>query len=99
MNKKLIFQLSLFGLFMAFATVYFIPSNIEPLCWLVVFIICAYLIAKNCTEKYFLNGFCVSLANAVWITTVHVILFDKYITNHPQEAAMMANMPMPNSQG
>jgi len=58
MNKKLIFRLSIFGLAMAFATVYFIPSNIEPLCWLAIFILCAYLIAKNCTE----NTFCMVCA-------------------------------------
>ena len=97
MNKKLIFQLSIFGLAMAIASVYFIPSNIEPLFWLVIFIICAYLIAKNCSSKYFLHGLFVSLLNAVWITTAHIILFDTYIANHPQEAAMMSKMPMPDS--
>jgi hypothetical protein len=97
MNRKLIFQLSLFGLAMAFATVYFIPSNIEPFCWVAIFIVCAYLIAKNCTEKYFLNGLCVSLVNAVWITAVHILLFDTYIASHPDEAAMMTKMPMPDS--
>ena len=97
MNKKLILQLSLFGLAMAIATVYFIPSNIEPLCWLAIFIICAYFIAKQCTEKYFLTGLCVSLVNAVWITAAHILLFDAYIANHAEEAAMMTQMPMPNS--
>lgn len=97
MNKKLIFQLSLFGLAMAFATVYFIPSNIEPFCWLVIFIVCAYFIAKNCTSKYFLHGLYVSLLNAVWITAVHILLFNTYISNHPKEAGMMTKMPMPDS--
>ena len=97
MNKKLIFQLSLFGLAMAIATVYVIPSNIEPLFWLVIFIICAYFIAKKCSSKYFLHGLFVSLLNAVWITAAHIILFDTYIANHPQEAAMMTKMPMPDS--
>jgi hypothetical protein len=97
MNGKLIFQLSLFGLAMGIATVYFIPSDIEPLCWLVIFIVCAYLIAKNCTEKYFLTGLCVSLLNSVWITAAHIILFNTYLANHPQEAEMMAKMPMPDS--
>ena len=89
MNSKLIFKLSLFGLFMAIATVYFIPSNIEPVCWLVIFIICAYFIAKQCAGKYFLNGFSVSLVNCVWITGAHILLYHTYIANHPQEAAML----------
>ena len=33
---KLIFRLSLFGLAMAIATVFAIPSNIEPAFWLVI---------------------------------------------------------------
>jgi len=94
MNAKLIFQLSLFGLAMGIATVYYIPSNIEPFCWLAIFILCAYLIAKNCSEKYFLNGLCVSLVNSVWITAAHIILFDKYIANHAKEAEMMTQMPV-----
>jgi hypothetical protein len=39
----------------------------------------------------------VSLANSVWITAAHVVLFDSYIANHPQEAAMMTSMPLPDS--
>jgi hypothetical protein len=97
MNKKLIFQLSLFGLAMAIATVFWIPSNIEPIFWFVIFISCAYLIAKNCSGSYFLHGFLVSLLNCVWITSAHIILFDAYIANHSQEAEMMKQMPMPDS--
>ena len=94
MNTKLIFQLSLFGLAMAIATVYWIPSNVESFCWLVIFIICAYIIAKQCTGKYFLHGFYVSLANCVWVTSVHAILFNDYIARHQEEFIMMCSMPV-----
>lgn len=94
MNWKLIFQLSLFGLAMGIATVYFIPSKAEPLCWLFIFILCAYFIAKHCPEKYFLNGLCVSLLNSVWIMAAHVLLYDTYIQNHAEEAEMMSQMPL-----
>jgi hypothetical protein len=95
MNWKLIFQLSLFGLAMAIATVYWIPSNLEPFFWLFIFIICAYLIARNCTGKFFLHGLLVSICNSVWITAFHVLLFKTYIDGHPKEAEMMSTMPMP----
>ena len=95
MNWKLIFQLSLFGLAMAFGTVFFISSGIEPICWLIIFVICAYLIAKNCSSRYFLHGFLVSLVNSVWITAAHILLFKTYILNHPREAEMISKMPMP----
>jgi len=94
MNIKLILGLSLFGLFMAIATVYFIPSTVEPICWLVIALTCAYFIAKNAPGKYFLHGFCVSLVNCVWITSVHIILFTTYIATHVQELEMSNKFPI-----
>lgn len=96
MNIKLILQLSLFGLAMAIATVFWIPSNVEPIYWLIILFLCAYFIAKNCTEKYFLHGFLVSLVNCIWITSAHIIFYHSYIANHAQEASMMSSMPMPD---
>ena len=96
MNPKLIIQLSLFGLAMGIATVFVIPSNIEPLFWLVIFAICAYIIARRCPGRYFLHGLLVSMVNSVWITASHILLFDRYIANHPAEATMMQSMPLPD---
>ncbi len=97
MNWKLIVQLSLFGLAMSVATVYLIPSKIEPAFWLPIFVISAYLIARQCASKLFLHGLLLGLANSVWITAAHVLLFDTYIARHAQEAAMMQSMPVPVS--
>lgn len=97
MNRKLILQLSVFGLTMAFGTIYVIPSTIEPLFWLAVFVICAVLIAKRAPGRFFLHGFVLSLVNCVWITGAHILLFDTYIARHAQEAAMLAKTPMPDS--
>ncbi|WP_143305086.1 hypothetical protein [Chitinophaga vietnamensis] len=97
MNWSLIFKLSLFGLAMALGTVYFIPSNVEPFCWIVIFVICAYFIAKNCTSKFFLHGFMVSIFNCVWITGAHILLSGTYLAGHPKEAEMMTHMPAPDS--
>ena len=94
MNWKLIFQLSLFGLAMAIATVFVIPSMIEPAFWLVIFLICAYLIAKRSPGMHFVHGLLVGLANSVWITSAHILFFDAYVARHAQEAAMMQNSPL-----
>jgi hypothetical protein len=96
MNWKLIFQLSLFGLAMALATISLIPQNIEPFFWLIVFLVCAYIIAKRCSGKYFLHGFLLSLVNCVWITGFHIIFSTTYLQNHPNMAQMSANMPLSN---
>ena len=97
MNWRLIAQLSLFGMAMGIATVFWIPSTIEPLFWLAIFLICAYVIATRAPGRYFLHGLLASVVNSLWITGAHILLFDRYIANHPQEAAMMASMPLPRS--
>ena len=93
MNWKLIFQLSVFGLIMAFATVSLIPNKLEPAFWLVIFLFCAYVIAKVCTGNYFLQGLFVSLVNCVWITSVHIFFYKSYIANHKEMADSLAKIP------
>jgi hypothetical protein len=95
MNWKLIFALSLFGLAMAIATVFVIPSNIEPIFWLVIFIICAVIIARQVPSRHFLHGLIVGIVNSVWVTGAHILFFNAYIANHAKEAAMMQNSPLP----
>jgi uncharacterized membrane protein len=94
MNWKLIFQLSSFGLIMAFATVSLIPEHIEPFFWLGIFVICAYIIAKNSGGKYFLHGFLVSLVNCIWITGVHVAFYKSYVAHHPDMLKMAEEHPI-----
>jgi hypothetical protein len=95
MNWRLISLLSLFGLVMAFATVFVISSKVEPFCWLAIFIFCAYMIARNAPGRFFLHGFMVSLVNCVWITAAHVTFFHTYWTNHPDMANMSSGMAHP----
>ena len=95
MNWKLILQLSLFGLVMGVATVFVISSAVEPFCWLVVFLISAYAIARGAPGRPFLHGVAVGLANSVWVTGSHILLVNQYLARHPREAAMMSTMPMP----
>jgi hypothetical protein len=92
LNYKLILRLSLFGLAMAFATVFWIPGNIEMIFWLFIFIICAITVAKRATEKYFWHGFVISIFNCVWITSAHIIFYDTYISHHAEEQEMMQQM-------
>jgi hypothetical protein len=92
----LVLKLSSFGLFMGVATVFVIPSKIEPVFWLAIFATCAVIIARR-VERAFLHGFLTSLANCVWITGAHVLLFQSYLARHSDEAAMMKSMPLPDS--
>lgn len=97
MNWKLIVQLSMFGLAMGLATVFFIPSSVEWVCWLVILVTCAYVIARNCRDKRFLHGLSLGVANSVWMTAAHILFFSRYLAGHPQEAEMLNSMPLPDS--
>lgn len=61
MNYRLVALLSMFGLVMSLATVFIVPPNIEPILWLVIFVICAVVLTKRAPSKAFL----VSLLNCV----------------------------------
>jgi uncharacterized membrane protein len=93
MNWKLIFLLSLIAIPVAFGTVYFIPINVEPVIWIVIFIFCAWIIATYCAAKFFLNGFMISVFNSVWITVIHFILFDTFYAHQPALMAMTDATP------
>jgi hypothetical protein len=94
MNWRLIAQLSLFGLAMGLATVYFIPSTVEPLFWLAVFLVSAYLIATRAPQYRFRHGLYVGMANSLWVIGCHVGLFGAYASRHAREMAMMTTMPL-----
>lgn len=88
MKWKLIIQLSIFGLIMAFATISLISERMEPPFWFMTFAFSAYVIAKVAPGKYFLHGFMVSLVNCFWITLVHLFFYDNYAAHHPIAVGM-----------
>ena len=49
---------------------------------------------KGLGGRAFLHGLCLGLANSVWMTGIHVLLFSQYVGRHPQEAQMMQSMPL-----
>jgi hypothetical protein len=68
MDWKLIFQFSLLGLAMGIATVFFIPPNVSPVVSLIIFLVCACMIARRRPTGRFAHGLLLGLANSVWIT-------------------------------
>ncbi len=89
---KLIIQLSFFGFIMALATVFSLSSEMEPIFWLIVFLFCAYMIAKYTPGRYFLHGFLVALFNCIWVTSAHILLFNFYMGNHPEMVVMSSKI-------
>lgn len=61
------------------------PSECRAGVWLVIFLICAYVIAKRRPTGRFVHGLLLGLANSAWITAAHVLFLDRYLAGHPQE--------------
>jgi len=89
MNWKLVLQLSLIGLAMALAGVFFIPANLEPVFWLAIYIFWAHAIASRCRFLRFFNGLALGLANSVWVTLADVVFLDRYLARHPRARDMI----------
>jgi len=64
-NWRVVFTLSLFGLAMAVGTLSAIPSNVAPVIWLAIFVVCAYVIARYSSRRHFLHGLILGLLNSV----------------------------------
>ncbi len=90
---KLIFSLSLTGIAMAIAGVFGWMGKIEPLIWLVIFVLYAIVIAKRIEDRFFLHGFLVSVINGVWIAIIHSLFFSTYMANNPDMVASYQKFP------
>jgi len=93
MKWSLIFILSLFGFLMAIATVFLIPTSIEVFFWIPIFLVYAYIIARNAEGDYFLHGLFLGIANSLWISLMHALLFTKYIFNNGTVSETLAKLP------
>jgi hypothetical protein len=82
---------------MGVATVFVIRSDVEPVFWLFIFLVCAYLIARNRPDHHSLHGLLLGSMNSIWVTGAHIVFFSQYIANHSKEAAMMSPMPLRDS--
>lgn len=92
MNWKLIIGLSICGVIMGFAAILGLPSKLEPFAWLPLFLLSAWLIARNTDKRHFLHGFLTGLANCAWNTLIHVWFSERYLAKHPVEAAQFLKM-------
>jgi hypothetical protein len=94
---RLIFELSLLGLLMGFATVWFIPFKSEIYFWLIIYIYSAYRIGNIHRGNYFLHGFLVSVLNGCWYALVHVFFYHEFIAFHPEELSLFQLLSLEQS--
>ncbi|QQS35788.1 MAG: hypothetical protein IPM56_16330 [Ignavibacteriales bacterium] len=94
-NLKLILPLLFFGILMGAAGVLGLLGKYELIIWLPVFMVCAFILAKFLTAKFFVNGFVLGFLLAVLSSAIQVIFFDHYINNNPQLKSGFEKLPSP----
>ncbi len=99
MNWIVILRLSLLGLAMALAGVFFVPANLEPLLWMAIYLYWAYAIASNTRFLRFFNGFVLGLLSSLWVTAVDDIFLARYLNRHPRAGAMVEMLHNANVSG
>ncbi len=93
LNWRIILLLSGFGLAMGIASVFGITTGIEGLLWLIIGIFSAVVIAMKVQSKHFLHGLLVGIIGGLVASFVQVIFFPTYLTNNPESAKEMTQIP------
>jgi hypothetical protein len=93
MNWKLIFSLNLFAVVIGTVSLFGWTGHFEWLIWLVVFVIYAWLIARNAPGRFFLHGFMVSLINGVIIGVIHAVFLRFYLLHNLEIALNLRKLP------
>ena len=89
---ELIFRLSLFGLLMGLATIWFIPYQYEIYFWVIIFLYCGYCIGKIHRGNWFLHGVFVTTLSGLWYSLAHVFFYHQYMGYHPEEFMMLKRL-------
>jgi hypothetical protein len=97
MNWGLLLRLSIFGFGMAIVTISFLPQTYEYVVWPFIFIFCAYSIAKNCDDRFFIHGFMLSIINCIYIVAFHTAFFNSYAAAHDAAVAALPQGPNPRA--
>jgi tetrahydromethanopterin S-methyltransferase subunit G len=95
MNWKLIFSLAAFAIAMGIASVFAYTQGMELYCWIVIACICAFVLARNVTQKLFLHGLLVGIALGSVNGSVQSAFYSTYVQNNPQVAEQMSQNPLP----
>ncbi|MDF1613308.1 hypothetical protein [Stygiobacter electus] len=93
MNWKLIFSLLPFGFVMGVASVFGLTQGIEWLLWLIIAVVCAFVVSRRLQTKHFptalLVGFSMSLLNGV----IQSAFFNTYLSNNTMAAQGFKQIP------
>lgn len=89
MNWKIIFGWSLFGLAMGVGPAFGLAFRTEVILWLMIVVICAFVIARQAPSRTFLHGFLLGVVSGIWFTGAHIVFFDRYAAGNSYEARMM----------
>jgi hypothetical protein len=93
MNWKLIGLLCGFGVLMGGASVLGFTKGVEGLLWLVIGVICVWLIVWRAPVRFLPHGFFVGLIGGAVAPVIQFLFFSAYLANNPELATRFAEIP------
>ena len=94
MNWKLIFFLSLFGIVMGLLSIFGFTRGIEWILWIVIAVICAAVISKKQSPKYFAHGLVTGLLDGVYNGIIQSAFYSMYLQNNPESIEGFRQSPV-----
>ena len=91
-NRKIILQTSLFGVFMGIFSVLGWSQNSQPFIWLFIAAITSFYLFKNLKNRIFIHCIIIGLSWGIDCALVMVLFFKTYQLNNPLFANELLNI-------
>lgn len=92
MDYFLILRLSLFGLLIAFCSIYFLPVKFEPFCWVICYFISALIVTSRIHKRQFITGVLIGWIDTFWMILVLLFNYKTFVRLHPDVSIMLAHL-------
>lgn len=86
MNIKVISALSILGIVLSVARIFWVSSSDETLYWIGIYVVAPFVIARFCQEKFFINGFVLAVLYSFFILIFQLYFYDEYVLRHASES-------------
>lgn len=95
---KAILPLSILGIPIGVLTLYSIKPVFEQLCWIPIYFIAAWIVARMSDKKFFKSGIYLGIGYMFFFVTIHQMKVDSYYQHHIDLYQKINGLPSSNGR-